>query len=245
MNRSMSATFSTADLLQEITPHFVPTEDAAAVRKVHRLLADNASLLEKRNVATKELIRGAVEARFSFFPCCSRRSNVRSVALVQRVAPNAAEVETYASRSQTTYSCSVAEMAEGVAAQQEELKRAQRGDDEAQRLKAALAQKENAALQLEAVAQQERALDLKLAQVQAQKNDVDESLLELKQTKLVEIPLIKHALGLYANITSLRWDYSSESIKGHVARDDDVREFEFPANASRAQVANKLWDMMA
>jgi hypothetical protein len=74
---------------------------------------------------------------------------------------------------------------------------------------------------------------------------VNESLMELKQSKLVEIPLIKHALGLYANITSLRWDYSVDTVKGNITKSDDVIAFDFPATASSFEVANKLWDMMA
>jgi hypothetical protein len=77
-----------------------------------------------------------------------------------------------------------------------------------------------------------------------QKRDLNEALLELKQSRLVEIPIIKHALGLYANITALRWDYASDNIKGHVTRVDDVQQFELPATMSDYEVANKLWEMM-
>ncbi len=60
----------------------------------------------------------------------------------------------------------------------------------------------------------------------------------------MEIPIIKHALGLYANITALRWDYESDNIKGHVTHVDDVQQFDFPATMSNFEAANRLWEMM-
>ena len=68
--------------------------------------------------------------------------------------------------------------------------------------------------------------------------------MELKQTKLVEIPLIKHALGLYANITNLRWKYESDTVRGYITKKDDVVNFEFPKDASAFDVCNQLWAIM-
>lgn len=138
----------------------------------------------------------------------------------------------------------MAEMNEVIRSEQEEIGRKERGEDEARVLKGALEEKENAKLQVEALEGQHRVLEGKLAEVESQKHDIAESLLELKQNKLQEIPIIKHALGLYANITNLRWDYEADSIKGHVTRADDVQQFELSASTSNFDAANRLWEML-
>lgn len=92
--------------------------------------------------------------------------------------------------------------------------------------------------------QQGQNLEQRLLEIEAQKRDLQEQMLELKQSKLVEIPLIKHALGLYANITNLRWAYDADTIKGHITKSDDLKPFDFPLDSNMVDVCDRLWDMM-
>lgn len=126
----------------------------------------------------------------------------------------------------------------------DEIQRAETGEEESRRLKQALEEKESIQLQIQALEGQSELLDHKLKDIEAKKQDLEEQMLELKQTKLVEIPVIKHALGLYANITNLRWQYDTEDIKGHVSKADDVKSFEFPKDADMFEVCNNLWEMI-
>jgi hypothetical protein len=129
---------------------------------------------------------------------------------------------------------------------QDEIERAERGEEEISRLRQALEERENTILKLRAMEGQEELIAHKMQEIDAQKRDINEQLLDLKQSKLVEIPLIKHALGLYANITNLRWNYnaSPNTIKGHIAKTDDVKHFDIKESENMVRVADQLWGMM-
>lgn len=99
-------------------------------------------------------------------------------------------------------------------------------------------------LQLQALEGQEELLGHQMQEIETQKRDINEQLMELKQSKLVEIPLIKHALSLYANITNLRWHYDSDaSVKGYVTKIDDVRQFDVKER-DPVKLADTLWGLM-
>ena len=131
---------------------------------------------------------------------------------------------------------SIAEISEGVEAQKEDIERAKRGDEEEKALKIAIEERENTLLAMQAMEQQGQLMEQKMLEIEAQKRDLEEQMLELKQSKLVEIPLIKHALGLYANITNLRWQYEADSIKGTIVKADDVKSFDYPKDADAVEV---------
>ncbi len=131
-----------------------------------------------------------------------------------------------------------------VASLQEEIERVERGEEEMNMLRQALEEKENALLKLRAMEGQEELIAHKMQEIEAQKRDINEQMLELKQSKLVEIPVIKHALGLYANITNLRWDYNANTIKGYIAKTDDVKHFDIKDSENVVRVADQLWGMM-
>ena len=126
----------------------------------------------------------------------------------------------------------------------EEIARVERGEEELRALQAAIEQRENTILQLQAMEGQSELVTHQLRELEAQKHDLKEQELELKNTKLTEIPVIKHALGLYANITNLRWNYDSDQVvKGHITKNDDVRNFEIK-DTDAVRVADQLWGMM-
>lgn len=128
--------------------------------------------------------------------------------------------------------------------QKEAIERAKRGEEEQKALERAIEEREKILLGMQAMEQQGQLLEQQMLEIEAQKRDMQEQLLELKQSKLVEIPLIKHALGLYANITNLRWQYDADTVKGHITKTDDVKAFDFPKETDPVEVADKLWNMM-
>ncbi len=111
-------------------------------------------------------------------------------------------------------------------------------------LQQAIEERENVLLQLQAMEGQGELLEHKLQEIEAQKRDLNEQITELKQTKLIEIPLIKHALSLYVSVTRMRWDYrATGSYKGFVGLKDDIRKFEI-VEKDPVRAADQLWAMM-
>ena len=64
----------------------------------------------------------------------------------------------------------------------------------------------------------------------------------------VEVPRARHTISLYANISSIRWDFSSPAIKGWVTSSSGagMKAFEMEANHKHTEFAitNYLWDLM-
>ncbi len=112
-------------------------------------------------------------------------------------------------------------------------------------LQQAIEDRENVMLQLQAMEGQGELTEHKMQEIEAQKRDLVEQLAGLKSSKLVEIPAIRHALTLYANITNLRWNYDAplDVVRGFIALDDDVRHFDI-AEKDSVRVADQLWGMM-
>lgn len=71
---------------------------------------------------------------------------------------------------------------------------------------------------------------------------------QCKQQESVEVPRAKHMISLYANISSIRWDFASPSIKGWItsAQGKGMKAFEMEANHKHTDfaVTNYLWDLM-
>ena len=71
---------------------------------------------------------------------------------------------------------------------------------------------------------------------------------QLRQQENVEVPRARHTISLYANISSIRWDCSSPSIKGWItsASGSGMKAFEMDANHKHTDyaVTNYLWDLM-
>ena len=71
---------------------------------------------------------------------------------------------------------------------------------------------------------------------------------KLWQDENVEVPRLRHAISLYANISSIRWDYSSSSkVKGFITSGtgSGIKSFELePSQQSEFAVINSLWDLM-
>jgi hypothetical protein len=126
----------------------------------------------------------------------------------------------------------------------DDVERAERGEEEMRMLQQALEERENVLLQLQAMEGQGELMEHKLQEIEAQKRDLNEQIAELKQTKLIEIPLIKHALSLYVSVTRMRWDYrATDSYKGFVGLKDDIRKFEI-VEKDPVRAADQLWAMM-
>ena len=69
----------------------------------------------------------------------------------------------------------------------------------------------------------------------------------LWQQENVEVPRARHAISLYANISSIRWDFSSNKVKGFItsAAGSGIKSFELePSQQSECAVVNSLWDLM-
>ena len=63
----------------------------------------------------------------------------------------------------------------------------------------------------------------------------------------VEIPRVKYALSLYANISNIVWDYSSENVKGMITSPvgEPTKSFNIdPSTATNFGITNQLWDLM-
>jgi len=70
---------------------------------------------------------------------------------------------------------------------------------------------------------------------------------KLWQDENVEVPRLRHAISLYANISSIRWDYSSSKVKGFITSGtgSGIKSFELePSQQSEFAVINSLWDLM-
>lgn len=70
---------------------------------------------------------------------------------------------------------------------------------------------------------------------------------QLRQQETVEVKRARHTISLYANISSIRWDYATPAVKGWVtsASGAGVRAFEFEQNKhTDFGVTNCLWDLM-
>ncbi|KAL1495961.1 hypothetical protein AB1Y20_014602 [Prymnesium parvum] len=70
---------------------------------------------------------------------------------------------------------------------------------------------------------------------------------QIKQEESVEVPRARHTISLYANISSIRWDYNSENVKGWItgASGSGLKAFELdPSKHSQYFITNCLWDLM-
>jgi len=69
-----------------------------------------------------------------------------------------------------------------------------------------------------------------------------------QEDKNGDIPRVKHSISLYANVTSIKWDFESEgSIGGTIAVPEtaEVHRFSFDTlNTSKYEIANNLWSLM-
>ena len=62
----------------------------------------------------------------------------------------------------------------------------------------------------------------------------------------------KHTISLYANISSIKWDYTSDNVKGWLttassaSRAATMRAFEMEHNSTNTDyaIANTLWELM-
>ena len=68
-----------------------------------------------------------------------------------------------------------------------------------------------------------------------------------KQAEATEVPRARHTISLYANISSIRWDYNSALVKGFItsANGSNIKSFELdPSQHTSFFIVNKLWELM-
>ena len=83
------------------------------------------------------------------------------------------------------------------------------------------------------------------AEAKAQELSAQEQ--QVRQQESLEVPRARHTISLYANISSIRWDYSSTSVKGWVtsAQGSGMKAFEMePHRHTDFAVTNYLWELM-
>mmetsp|Transcript_4699 Transcript_4699/g.14360 ORF Transcript_4699/g.14360 Transcript_4699/m.14360 type:complete len:201 (-) Transcript_4699:23-625(-) len=69
----------------------------------------------------------------------------------------------------------------------------------------------------------------------------------VRQQELVEVPRARHTISLYANISSIRWDFGTSNVKGFLASGggSGIKAFEMdPAQQSGFEMTNRLWELM-
>jgi len=70
---------------------------------------------------------------------------------------------------------------------------------------------------------------------------------QVRQQESVEVPRARNTISLYANISSIRWDYGSANVKGWITSSagGGMKAFEMePRCHTDFAVTNHLWDMM-
>ena len=70
---------------------------------------------------------------------------------------------------------------------------------------------------------------------------------QLRDMAAIEIPRVKYALSLYANISNIVWDYSAETVKGMITSPvgEPTKSFDIdPSSATNFDITNQLWDLM-
>lgn len=74
---------------------------------------------------------------------------------------------------------------------------------------------------------------------------------QLRQQESVEVKRARHTISLYANISSIRWDYSTAAVKGWVTAANGasggagMKAFEMePHRHTDFAVTNYLWELM-
>ena len=69
-----------------------------------------------------------------------------------------------------------------------------------------------------------------------------------QQREVIDVPHIKHAMSLYANITNIKWDYAAEQVAGTIVdpHTGSVRRFALDSDAGDAfELADSLWAQVA
>jgi hypothetical protein len=70
---------------------------------------------------------------------------------------------------------------------------------------------------------------------------------QVRDMAAVDIPRVKYALSLYANISNIVWDYSAENVKGMITSPvgEPTKSFDIdPSSATNFDITNQLWDLM-
>eukprot|EP01104_Vermistella_antarctica_P003302 TRINITY_DN13475_c0_g1_i1.p1 TRINITY_DN13475_c0_g1~~TRINITY_DN13475_c0_g1_i1.p1 ORF type:complete len:208 (+),score=74.63 TRINITY_DN13475_c0_g1_i1:41-625(+) len=92
-------------------------------------------------------------------------------------------------------------------------------------------------------------LHTQLTDVKADEIKTNQARKENEEEAVSDMPRIKHALGLYANISRIRWDYEADNVVGYVsspAGKADIRPFALDAQKYDSfRITNYLWDLMA
>mmetsp|Transcript_13182 Transcript_13182/g.15995 ORF Transcript_13182/g.15995 Transcript_13182/m.15995 type:complete len:209 (+) Transcript_13182:31-657(+) len=71
----------------------------------------------------------------------------------------------------------------------------------------------------------------------------------IEKNTAASAPVMQHLLGLYANVTKIKWDFDSENVAGVVtdaANRGLVRKFDLsPKDSNSFEIANSIWDVIS
>lgn len=90
--------------------------------------------------------------------------------------------------------------------------------------------------------------DIELSQGKASELGSHEQ--QIRQQEVDEVKRAKHTISLYANISSIKWDYASANVKGWItsasgSRAAGMKAFEMEPNRhTDFAVTNYLWELM-
>ena len=97
------------------------------------------------------------------------------------------------------------------------------------------------ALETDGLRQSIQACDKQAAELSAREQ-------QTRQAESVEVPRARHTISLYANISSIRWDFASPHIKGWITSSAGagMKAFEMDAHHRHTDfaVTNYLWELM-
>jgi Spc24 subunit of Ndc80 len=86
-------------------------------------------------------------------------------------------------------------------------------------------------------------LETRVTELHSDNEAVARSQKELRSDALVDAPKVLHSLGLYKNISRVKWDYDSPTMKGVITHRTGVYPFNYPE--ADYDSINSLWDLIA
>jgi hypothetical protein len=147
----------------------------------------------------------------------------------------------------TSLAAEVAKSKSELAAAEERMERENMGEYNS-RMSALSAREASLATQFGLIEETRVALEKRISTAEAEAAEETKRMDEIEASKMAEVPRIKHAISLYANITGIKFDYSVEgALAGTIAlpEREEVHAFEVDAGKSGFEIAESLWGMMA
>eukprot|EP00743_Colponemidia_sp_Colp-15_P004999 GILK01005385.1.p1 GENE.GILK01005385.1~~GILK01005385.1.p1 ORF type:complete len:216 (-),score=60.59 GILK01005385.1:206-817(-) len=87
-----------------------------------------------------------------------------------------------------------------------------------------------------------------LEKIQDENAQASTKMSAVQESEIKDIPQIRSTISLFANISGIKWDYSSTEVAGFIVKDNsqDVNRFRVnPKEHSTYFTTNYLWDLLA